>query len=89
MRCKNCDTEIDAKALICFRCGTATTDPVHQPYKEPASARPLAPLLLSGVFLATVGFFAFRAFQAAETHPAVWGLLAAAGVLLVLRLKYR
>lgn len=27
MRCRFCDTEIAAKALICYRCGRATTDP--------------------------------------------------------------
>jgi uncharacterized membrane protein YvbJ len=26
MRCRNCGTEIADKALICFRCGTATTE---------------------------------------------------------------
>ncbi|MGD9903145.1 MAG: hypothetical protein AB7U83_06715 [Vicinamibacterales bacterium] len=27
MRCRFCDTEIADKALICYRCGRATTDP--------------------------------------------------------------
>jgi hypothetical protein len=27
VRCRFCDTEIADKALICFRCGRATTDP--------------------------------------------------------------
>ncbi len=27
MRCRFCDTEIAAKALICYRCGRATSDP--------------------------------------------------------------
>ena len=27
MRCRFCDTEIAAKALICYRCGRATADP--------------------------------------------------------------
>lgn len=27
MRCRFCDTEIADKALICYRCGKATTDP--------------------------------------------------------------
>ncbi len=26
MRCRFCDTEIAVKALICYRCGKATTD---------------------------------------------------------------
>jgi hypothetical protein len=31
MICKNCGTEIADKAIICYRCGTATTDPVRKP----------------------------------------------------------
>ena len=31
MLCRNCGTEIADKALICFRCGAATTDPIHKP----------------------------------------------------------
>ncbi|MGE0040223.1 MAG: zinc-ribbon domain-containing protein [Vicinamibacterales bacterium] len=27
MTCRNCGTEIADKALICYRCGTATTEP--------------------------------------------------------------
>lgn len=27
MRCRFCETEIAAKALICYRCGRATSDP--------------------------------------------------------------
>ena len=36
MRCTQCGTEIADKALICFRCGKATTDPV---FKPPAASR--------------------------------------------------
>jgi uncharacterized membrane protein YvbJ len=32
MRCRNCGTEIADKALICYRCGTATTEAKYQPY---------------------------------------------------------
>ncbi len=38
MQCRNCGTEIADKALICFRCGTATTEAVHKPYVAPRSA---------------------------------------------------
>ena len=31
MICKNCGTEIADKAIICYRCGAATTDPVRKP----------------------------------------------------------
>jgi uncharacterized membrane protein YvbJ len=31
MQCKNCGTEIADKALICYRCGTATTEAKYRP----------------------------------------------------------
>jgi hypothetical protein len=35
MQCRNCGTEIAEKALICYRCGTATTEARYQPYVKP------------------------------------------------------
>jgi hypothetical protein len=34
MICRNCKTEIADNALICFRCGRATTDPKVKPPSE-------------------------------------------------------
>ena len=31
MQCRSCGTEIADKAIICFRCGAGTTDPVRRP----------------------------------------------------------
>ena len=31
MKCRSCGTEIAANALICYKCGTATTEPRIQP----------------------------------------------------------
>ena len=31
MICRNCGTEIADKAIVCYRCGTGTTDPVRKP----------------------------------------------------------
>src|SRR5262245_7001100 len=41
MTCRNCGTEIAAKALICYRCGKATTDPrIKPPAEESVFAKP-------------------------------------------------
>jgi len=41
MICKHCGTEIAEKALICFRCGNATTEPrVKPPSQGPLFERP-------------------------------------------------
>ena len=34
MQCRNCGTEIADKALICYRCGEATTEPRVKPPAE-------------------------------------------------------
>ena len=34
MRCRQCETEIADKALICYRCGNATTEPRVKPPAE-------------------------------------------------------
>ena len=43
MICKHCGTEIADKALICYRCGNATTEPRVAP---PARRRKRSPLPL-------------------------------------------
>jgi predicted nucleic acid-binding Zn ribbon protein len=39
MLCRNCSTEIADKALICYRCGIATTEAKYQPYVAPSRKR--------------------------------------------------
>ena len=46
MTCRNCGTEIADKAIVCYRCGTATTDPVRKPVQVRRRRRRLSPLLL-------------------------------------------
>jgi hypothetical protein len=41
MICKYCGTEISDKALICYRCGSATTEPrIKPPTEGPLFERP-------------------------------------------------
>ena len=41
MRCAHCGTEIADKALICYRCGNATTEPrIKPPADGPLFDRP-------------------------------------------------
>jgi hypothetical protein len=35
MQCRNCHIEIADKALICYRCGTATTEAKYKPVPIP------------------------------------------------------
>jgi hypothetical protein len=36
MQCRNCGAEIADKALICYRCGTATTEAKYRPASVPS-----------------------------------------------------
>jgi len=46
--CKNCGTEIADKAIVCYRCGTGTTEPVRKPAEI---RRRRSPLLVFTVFV--------------------------------------
>ena len=49
MQCRNCGTEIADKAIVCYRCGAATTDPVRKP--APIGRAPSSGSLVSGISL--------------------------------------
>ncbi len=49
MKCRQCGTEIAEKAIVCYRCGLATTDPVRK--AVPVAPR-RNPLLSAGVIIA-------------------------------------
>lgn len=46
MTCRQCGATIADKALICYKCGTATTEAKYQPVPIPARSSRLRPLLL-------------------------------------------
>jgi hypothetical protein len=58
MKCRNCGTEIADKALICYRCGTATTEAKYKPHVAPPR-RPWLPIavILLLLLLALSAFF--------------------------------
>ena len=63
MQCRNCGAEIAAKALICYRCGTATTEAKYKP-AEPKRARsnrtPLLVIVLVLLVLLAIGIYLLR-----------------------------
>jgi hypothetical protein len=56
MKCRSCGTEIAANALICYKCGTATTEArIKPPSSRPAAGRRvLTAAVLIGLALAAV-----------------------------------
>ena len=86
MQCRNCGTEIADKAIVCYRCGTGTTDPVRAPVpvrpRRPAGpplAAAVAPLLLALVLL-----FAAQSSSHAEAFTLAAETSAAAGVVMLI-----
>jgi hypothetical protein len=76
MQCRNCGTEIADKAIVCYRCGTATTDPVRKPVPiRPAGS---GPSLLTGISILIVALI-LLSFAEASGYPR--GMDAAAIVL--------
>jgi uncharacterized membrane protein YvbJ len=68
MICRSCGTEIADKAIVCYRCGAATTDPVRQPQAGPSKweaeparrRRPLWVWILAFILLILVVLFFMR-----------------------------
>jgi uncharacterized membrane protein YvbJ len=54
MQCRNCGAEIAEKALICYRCGTATTEAKYKPApvrRRSSSSRLIAIVLIAALLL--------------------------------------
>ena len=63
MHCRNCGTEIADKAIICYRCGAATTDPVRKAAPIGSKRSPL----LSFAVIALLVLLALYLGQASRT----------------------
>jgi hypothetical protein len=91
MQCRNCGTEIADKAIVCYRCGVGTTEPVRKPaaLQNRGGGLPLVvallPLLLSLALVAGAGASGYpKEFDIAAA------VLAAVGVvMLIARLARR
>ena len=94
MICRQCGTEIADKAIVCYRCGTATTDPVRRPVQLRKRRNPLLStaalvlLVLAALFLGEAGRVAPQ-YQAAWEMRVAAALLVVAVVLVVVRLIRR
>jgi uncharacterized membrane protein YvbJ len=92
MQCRSCGTEIADKAIVCFRCGAGTTDPV----RKAVPVRPRRSILPSLLSVAVLLISALYMGQASRTaaDPERWQTIAAvlvgaAVVILVIRIIRR
>jgi hypothetical protein len=84
--CRNCGTEIADKALICYRCGTATTEARFKPAApKRRSSLPLTVSVLVLAMLLMVAVYSERAAATGSSRLLSWGAVAAAVVLVAIR----
>lgn len=58
MKCRNCGTDIADNALICYRCGTATTEAKYKPHVS-ARRRSRPTIVLAVLVVALLVLLAF------------------------------
>jgi len=92
MQCRQCGTEIADKAIVCFRCGAGTSDPV----RKAVPVRPQRPPLVPAVGILALLLVSLYMWQASRTaaNPELPQLaagvaLGAAVVVLLLTLPRR
>ncbi len=87
MQCRNCSAEIADKALICYRCGTATTEAKFKPPspRRTTSRASLVATVLALVLLVLAALFLGRAPSGQTPRIVTWAVVAIAVVIIVLR----
>ena len=83
MLCRQCGTEIADKALICYRCGTATTEPKFKPPTGLPRRSGSASLVANALALALLVIFALYLGRIAAGDVPRLLSWAAAGIALV------
>ena len=91
MLCKHCGTEIANKAIVCYRCGAGTTDPVRQPAQVKRRS-PLFGFIVVALLLLLALFMGQASRTAADPnlYQTIAGLLVGAAlVVFILRIVRR
>lgn len=92
MLCKHCGTEIADKAIVCYRCGVGTTEPVRQPAALKRRRTPLLSLVTVVLLLLLALYMGQASRTAADPGrlQTIAGVLAGAAILvLILRVVRR
>ena len=85
MQCRNCGAEIADKALICYKCGTATTEAKYQPAPLPAasSRSGLVPTVIALALLAVAALYLERVSTSGSQQQWVTYVAVAAAVIII------
>ena len=87
MKCRQCGIEIADKAIVCYRCGTATTE---SKFKAPSARRPrssinLVSSVLALVLLALGAFYMQRFVTIGAPNALRWVIVVLAATIFALR----
>ena len=87
MRCRSCGTEIADKAIVCFRCGASTAEPIRQPAAVRQRRRYRSSLDLVVALLLLVFFALYLGYAGRIQIPreVAWSIAGLALVLLIWR----
>ena len=87
MQCRSCGTEIADKALICYKCGTATTEARYQPAPLPGGRRRsgLVPTMIALALLAAAALYVEGAPAAGAQQWGTYVAVAAAVIVIAIR----
>jgi hypothetical protein len=83
MQCRNCGSAIADKALICYKCGTATTEAKYQPAAVPRAAS-RAGLVATAIALALLVAAAIYVERVSGAGASPWVTYAAVAVAVII-----
>lgn len=87
MQCRSCGTEIADKALICYKCGTATTEAKYQPaeLRQNATRSRLVPTMIALAVLVAAVLYLERASGDASQQWVTYVAVSAAVIIIGIR----
>ena len=87
MTCRSCGTEIADKAIVCYRCGTPTTEARYEAPapKRPRSAAMNVATILAVALLAVFALYMDRMTTVGSSRTVGWVIAGVAVVIVVLR----
>ena len=87
MQCRSCGAEIADKALICYKCGTATTEAKYQPAPLPrnSSRSGLLPTVIALALVVAVALYVERISSAGSQQWVTYVAVAAAVIIVGIR----
>lgn len=89
MICRQCGTEISEKAIVCYRCGHATSAPARPPAARGAGTQPLWLAVTALLVLIAGGLLMARAASGQVSSSVSYTIAALAAVVLAWRILRR